>query len=260
MIWTTVWPDSVDACPLPYRLSQVLGSWRAASIALMAEPGASRAEKTPQTYLFSFGWPRDPWRSGDHWKIKVTAPWNCHPPATPPEHSHCHHQGLLYLRASLGISWLALVWPWACYERLDLPLTSCLPLSSPHSQGWLCGGRRLDPLQESRRLAPFPQHLPGVVCDCAGGRLVQRRGDGAADVRDPALHLKSLRQWEKGKTAKLLPRGEAFPWKNQSERIHLPYLTSYLLYITMCHIGDMVMWCHFLYIKEIYMHIVGNNT
>lgn len=64
----------------------------------------------------------------------------------------------------------------------------------------------------------------------------------------------------KGETAKLLPRGEAFPWKNQSERIHLPYLTSYLLYITMCHIGDMVMWCHFLYIKEIYMHIVGNNT
>lgn len=64
----------------------------------------------------------------------------------------------------------------------------------------------------------------------------------------------------KGETAKLLPRGEAFPWKNQSERIHLPYLTSYLLYITVCHIGDMVMWCHFLYIKEIYMHIVGNNT
>lgn len=64
----------------------------------------------------------------------------------------------------------------------------------------------------------------------------------------------------KGEMAKLLPMGEAFPWKKQSERIHLPYLTSYLLYITMCHIGDMVMWCHFLYIKEIYMHIVGNNT
>lgn len=60
--------------------------------------------------------------------------------------------------------------------------------------------------------------------------------------------------------AELLPMGEAFPRKERSERIHLPYLTSYLLYITMCHIGDMVMWCHFLYIKEIYMHIVGNNT
>lgn len=64
----------------------------------------------------------------------------------------------------------------------------------------------------------------------------------------------------KGEMAELLPMGETFPWKKQSERIHLPYLTSYLLYITMCHIGDMVMWCHFLYIKEIYMHIVGNNT
>lgn len=64
----------------------------------------------------------------------------------------------------------------------------------------------------------------------------------------------------KGEVAKLVPRGEAFPWKDRSERFHLPYLTSYLLYITMCHIGDMVMWCHFLYIKEIYMHIVGNNT
>lgn len=64
----------------------------------------------------------------------------------------------------------------------------------------------------------------------------------------------------KGEMAELLPGEEAFPRKNRSEKIHLPYLTPYLLYITMCHIGDMVMWCHFLYIKEIYMHIVGNNT
>lgn len=84
-------------------------------------------------------------------------------------------------------------------QVLRLTLTPCLPLSSPRSQGWLRGGRGLDPLQESRRLAPLPQHLPGVVCDCAGGRLVQRRGDGTADVRDPALHLRSLLCWEKGK-------------------------------------------------------------
>lgn len=74
------------------------------------------------------------------------------------------------------------------------------------------------------------------------------------------LTFEELPLLEKGEMAELLPMGEAFPWKKQSERIYLPYLTSYLLYITMCHIGDMVMWCHFLYIKEIYMHIVGNNT
>ncbi|KAM6361205.1 sodium-dependent phosphate transporter 2 isoform 1-T1 [Alca torda] len=82
-------------------------------------------------------------------------------------------------------------------EELSRPWVKT-SLQSRHP-GRLCGGRWLDPLQESRRLAPFPQHLPGVVCDCAGGRLVQRRGDGAADVRDPALRLKGLLRWEKGK-------------------------------------------------------------
>jgi len=55
MISTAVWPDFVGTCPPPYRPSQALGRWRAASVALLAGPGASRVEKNPQMYLFSFG-------------------------------------------------------------------------------------------------------------------------------------------------------------------------------------------------------------
>lgn len=110
------------------------------------------------------------------------------------------HQRLLYLSAPVSsIAWYQLTGIGASAGMLGaLGCTPhiCLPLSLPCSQGGLRGGRWLDPLQESRRLAPLPQHLLGLVCDCPSGWLVQRRGDGAAGVRYPALRLKS---WEKGK-------------------------------------------------------------
>uniref|UniRef100_A0A8C0RPY1 Phosphate transporter n=1 Tax=Canis lupus familiaris TaxID=9615 RepID=A0A8C0RPY1_CANLF len=40
-------------------------------------------------------------------------------------------------------------------------------------QGGLSGGRGLDPLPEGCGLAPLPEHLRGLVCDCARGWVVQ---------------------------------------------------------------------------------------
>lgn len=186
------------------------------------------------------------------WSILEVSP-SCHPTRTEPPLSAA--AALL----SRSIAWYQLTGIGVAVGTLralgPTPHILSLPLSSLRFQGRLRGGRWLDPLQESRRLAPLPQHLPGVVCDCAGGRLVQRRGDGTADVRDPALHLKSLLRWEKGKRPSYY-QGEKRSRERTDRRgsiFHI--LTSYLLYITMCHIGDMVMWCHFLYIKEIYIYI-----
>lgn len=104
------------------------------------------------------------------------------------------HQRLLHLSAPvLSIAWYQLTGIGATAGALGA--LGCTPhiclLSLPCSQGGLCGGRWLDPLQESCRLAPLPQHLLGLVRDCPSGWLVQRRGDGAAGVWYPALRLKS---------------------------------------------------------------------
>lgn len=204
----------MDSCPVDWV------RWRAASVALKAHVGVSTAEKK-LTNIFNCLWltPRH-MKNRRTLKNKGLSTLEVSPPAATPEQQHCHPQGLLYLRELSGISWLALVAMGMLQVLRPTPHT-CLPLSSPRSQGWLRGGCWLDPLQESRWLAPFPQHLPGVVCDCAGGRFVQRWGDGTADVRDPALHLRSFLcrekrkwpsyyRWEKRSRERSSQRGSIF--------------------------------------------------
>lgn len=84
-----------------------------------------------------------------------------------------------------------------------IPIPTPPSLPSPHSPhpptsaayaGRLCRSCGLDPLQESRGLAPFPKHLSGVVRHGARGRPVQRRRHGLVRVRHPALRLRA-RHW-----------------------------------------------------------------
>lgn len=56
-------------------------------------------------------------------------------------------------------------------------------------QGWLCGGRRLDTIQEGRGLASLPQYLSSLVCDCSRSWLVQRWHHGSPHVWHPATRL-----------------------------------------------------------------------
>lgn len=58
--------------------------------------------------------------------------------------------------------------------------------------GGLGGGCGLDPLSEGCGLAPLPEHLCGLVCDCARGGAVQRGHHGAPHVWDPAVCVTCL--------------------------------------------------------------------
>lgn len=93
----------------------------------------------------------------------------------------------------------------ACSSSLSLPPgTSCsvLPLIVfffyshplwPPPPGGLRRGRGLDPLPESRGLAPLQEHLPGLVRHGARGGPVQRRHHGPVRLRHPALRLRVSR-------------------------------------------------------------------
>lgn len=135
----------MDSCPVDWV------RWRAASVALKAHVGVSRAEKK-FTNIFNCLWltPRHT-KNRRTLKNKGLSTLEVSPPAATPEQQHCHPQELLYLRASLGISWLALVWPWACYRCLDLLLTP-VSLSLPHAPkvgsvvavGWIRSKKAVD--------------------------------------------------------------------------------------------------------------------
>lgn len=61
----------------------------------------------------------------------------------------------------------------------------------PRPPGGIGRGRGLDPLQESRGLAPLQEHLPGVVCHGARGRPIQRCRHGPVRLRHLALRLRA---------------------------------------------------------------------
>jgi len=73
--------------------------------------------------------------------------------------------------------------------------------------GGLSRGRGLDPLTESRGLAPLQEHLPGVVRHGACGRPVQRCRHGSVRLRHPALRLRA-HGWEGEQRRKESQRGK----------------------------------------------------